>query len=205
MRPASSRNSLNIISSPNISGLRWCQPQHCYISTFGEVQYVVSLLWHCICMFQSTYIDSIGYTCKSMLHHKHPRTEICSRVARHDKVSQTSSVINRSANQLEHWLCNSVPSLEWAHQLQCQGPGCHQDGHGLTTAEAKLGGCCCCVLKRETDKWMPWWQLVIGLPVPRITAADWSASVTWPRIPVSDWAAGYHNWSLMMAGFKPRY
>ena len=64
------------------------------------------------------------------------------------KVSQTSSVINRSANQLEHWLCNSVPSLGWAHQhqLQCQGPGCHRDGHGLTTAEAKLGGCCCCVL-----------------------------------------------------------
>ena len=135
------------------------------------------------------------------------------------KVSQTSSVINRSANQLEHWLCNSVPSLEWAHQLQCQGPGWHRDGHGLTTAEAKLGGSCCCVLERETDKWMPRWQLVIGWPVPRITAADWSASVTWPRIPVSDWsasvtwpripvsdwAAGYHNWSLMMAGFKPRY
>ena len=41
-----------------------------------------------------------------MLHNKHPRTEICRRVAGH---AIKSSVINRSANELEHWIYNSVP------------------------------------------------------------------------------------------------
>ena len=46
-----------------------------------------------------------------MLHNKHPRTEICRRVAGHAIKSQTSSVINRSANEREHWTYNynSVP------------------------------------------------------------------------------------------------
>ena len=65
-----------------------------------------------------------------MLHNKHPRTEICRRVAGHAIKSQTSSVINRSANELEHWVYNSVPVSDGRISSNVKVPAVTETGTG---------------------------------------------------------------------------